>query len=177
MGARSWASVNMGTLIGNFGFQSTIGKKLVVVPDVRLANKQDTARALERMLSVTGGDNPGIPRKFLSDYSGPCDFKIVLLSNELVDFGTDVSGAMSNRIIPIECRESFLGREDPGLLERDLLPELPGILNWAIEGWLLLQAAGRFDLDDDAQDLVHHLEGIHSGDFGGVLRSGDGQGP
>jgi phage/plasmid-associated DNA primase len=91
---------------------------------------------------------------------------VVLLSNELVDFGTDVSGAMSNRVIPIECRESFLGREDVDLFERDLLPELPGILNSAIQGWRFLQSAGRFALDDDAQDLVHDLEGIHSGNFG-----------
>ena len=40
--------------------------------------------------------------------------------------------------------ESFLGHEDPGLTTR-LLGELPGILNWAIEGWRRLRERGYFE--------------------------------
>ena len=167
LGARSYADSNMTALAGSsFGFESTIGKKLLIVPDARLDRSQDAAAAKEMFLTISGGDNPEIARKFLRNYAGPSELRILLLANELFDLGGDVSGALPNRIVPIECLESFLGRENLGLFERDLLPELSGILNWAIDGWLLLQAAGQFVLDDDAQEVIRHLEGIHSGDFG-----------
>ncbi|MGH7174897.1 MAG: primase-like DNA-binding domain-containing protein, partial [Minisyncoccia bacterium] len=39
---------------------------------------------------------------------------------------------------------SFIGREDRGLTEK-LLTELPGILNWALDGLARLRARGRFE--------------------------------
>ena len=53
------------------------------------------------------------------------------------------SGALAGRLLVILFQHSFFGREDPGLTDR-LMGELPGILNWAIEGYERLQARGHF---------------------------------
>lgn len=76
-------------------------------------------------------------------------------SNELPDL-SDASGALANRFIVLTMHESFLGREDLGLLDR-LLVELPGILNWAIEGWRRLRDRGRFVMPASSADMVQQL--------------------
>jgi phage/plasmid-associated DNA primase len=41
-------------------------------------------------------------------------------------------------LVPVLFHESFEGRENENLTD-ELLTELPGILNWAIEGWRRLR--------------------------------------
>ncbi len=50
----------------------------------------------------------------------------------------------------------FLGREDTTLKAR-LLSELPGILNWALDGWERLQKRGHFIQPESARDEVEAL--------------------
>jgi phage/plasmid-associated DNA primase len=68
--------------------------------------------------------------------------RIFILSNELPKL-TDASRALVGRFIILRLTESFFGREDPGLFQR-LLPEMPGILNLAIDGWHRLRQRGLF---------------------------------
>jgi len=56
---------------------------------------------------------------------------------------------------------SFYGKEDKTLLNR-LLPELPGILLWAIAGWQRLQARGRFHQPESGGELVAEMEDLAS---------------
>jgi putative DNA primase/helicase len=58
--------------------------------------------------------------------------RFLIISNELPKI-TDSSGALASRFVLVRLTESFEKREDP-LLHDKLLPELPGILNWALEG-------------------------------------------
>ena len=64
------------------------------------------------------------------------------MTNELPRL-EDQSGALASRFVVLTVRESFYGREDPDLLDR-FVPELPAILNWALEGWDRLYQRGRF---------------------------------
>ena len=66
----------------------------------------------------------------------------MVLTNELPRLA-DASGAMASRFLTLRIVPSFYGREDPGLAQR-LMGELPGILNWAIEGWQRLHLRGHF---------------------------------
>jgi hypothetical protein len=66
----------------------------------------------------------------------------MMLTNELPRL-LDNSGALANRFIVLVLERSFYGREDPALANR-LLGELPGILNWAMEGYRRLRARGHF---------------------------------
>ena len=69
----------------------------------------------------------------------------------------DNSGALSARFIVLHAAISFLGREDLGLLDR-LMLELPGILNWALEGWRRLSECGHFVQPESARDIIDEIE-------------------
>ncbi len=95
--------------------------------------KQIKAAIAERLLSISGEDHQGVPRKFLSSYyNGPLQVRFVIISNELPRI-SDASGALPSRFIMLVLKKSFLGHEDHGLTSR-LLGELPGILNWSLAG-------------------------------------------
>jgi putative DNA primase/helicase len=55
----------------------------------------------------------------------------------------DPSGALKRRLIVLRTKQSFFGNEDIHLTNK-LLKELPGILNWSIEGLKRLWSRGHF---------------------------------
>ena len=55
----------------------------------------------------------------------------------------DGGGAVASRFIVIRFTQSFFGREDPKLTDK-LMSELPGILNWALDGLQMLHDRGSF---------------------------------
>lgn len=61
----------------------------------------------------------------------------------------------------LRLTESFYGREDKTLTEK-LLAELPGILNWAIEGWKRLRQRGRFVQPASVEDAIRDMEDLSS---------------
>ena len=60
-----------------------------------------------------------------------------------------------------ELTESFYGREDKRLTDK-LLAELPGILNWAIEGWQRLRERGTFVQPSSVEDGLRDMEDLSS---------------
>lgn len=68
----------------------------------------------------------------------------------------------------LQLTNSFYGREDHGLTNR-LLAELPGILNWSIDGWRRLHDRGHFRQPDSAAGAVRQLEDLGS-PIGAFLR-------
>ena len=56
----------------------------------------------------------------------------------------DTSGALRNRVLLINFQEGKSEEEIDKGLEARIAKELPGILNWAIEGWHELNEKGRF---------------------------------
>lgn len=113
---------------------------------------------MERLLNITGEDTLTIDRKYLSAWTGILPTRIVILSNELPRLA-DASSAVIGRFIVLVLRESFFGREDHGLRNR-LLQELPGILNWAIEGWARLTDRGHFICPESSADAIRQIEDL-----------------
>ena len=70
----------------------------------------------------------------------------MILANEMPSFH-DPSGALDRRLITLQTTKSYFGNEDATLTNK-LLEELPGILNWAIEGRNRLQSRGRFECSE-----------------------------
>ncbi len=123
----------------NFGLEQIIGRSLAIVPDGRLGRDANSAVAVERMLSISGGDSPSIQRKYLSAYRGPTTCRFLILTNEL-PLLPDASGALASRIVLLRTLKSFLGKEDTKLFEEKLKPEIEGIFRWALDGWQRLRA-------------------------------------
>ena len=164
LGAPNVCSPTLSALASQFGRQVLIGKTAAIFPDAKISGRMDTAAIVESLLSISGEDLQTIPRKNLSDWSGPLNVRFTILTNEPPKMD-DVSGALVSRMLLLPLTETFLGREDLTLTDR-LIEELPGILNWARDGWLRLRERGRFlDLalsDDMRQDLRELNSPIHA---------------
>lgn len=141
LGKENVAGVNLTTLGGTFGLQPFIGAALGVASDVRW-NSRAIGDAVQILLEISGGDVQTVHRKNEKAWKGALGVRFMLMSNDTPTF-SDRSGALVDRMIYIAFRQTFLGREDVGLTEK-LLRELPGVLNWSLDGLDRLNGRGRF---------------------------------
>lgn len=160
LGRSNVTAPTLAGLAGNFGLAPLIGKLAAIIADARIGGRADQHVITERILSISGEDYVSIDRKYLPAWTGRLPTRFVILTNELPRLA-DASGALASRFIVIQIKKSFLGHEDPGLTDR-LLGELPGILNWAIDGWERLQERGYFVQPASAADAIDELEALGS---------------
>jgi len=94
-------------------------------------------------------------------YEHPFDFtpfcKMVLSANKFPHI-TDTSSAFYNRLILIPCDRVFKPEERNLDLREQLLEELPGILNWSIQGLARLIKRGKFEEFDFMESALQELE-------------------
>jgi putative DNA primase/helicase len=159
VGLENAVSPTTSSITAEFGMQPLIGKRLATVSDARLSGR-DQQVFVERFLSITGEDSVTIPRKYQMDWTGRLQLRFLFLSNELPHIN-DASGASVGRFVVLIQKISFLGREDLGL-EKELLCELPGILNLALEGLARLSARGHFRQPASSTEAIRDLEDLGS---------------
>jgi len=147
------------SLAGPFGLQPLLGKSLAIVSDARFSGDH-VPIVVERLLCISGEDTLTIDRKYLGAVTLRLPTRFMFLTNELPKL-SESSGALAGRFLILKFTQSFYGREDP-LLTNTLLKELPGILNWAIEGWRQLWADGRFIEPASSRAAVEDLEDLLS---------------
>lgn len=160
MGRHNVGAPTLAGLTTNFGLQDLIGKTLAIVSDARLGPKANVQALAERLLSVSGEDSITIDRKYRDPWTGPLGVRFMLLTNELPRF-RDASGALAKRFVVLVLSKTFYGKENPGLLA-ELLPELPGIMNWALDGLDRLRAQRRFTEPATAREAMRELEDLAS---------------
>ncbi|WP_052435519.1 phage/plasmid primase, P4 family [Bradyrhizobium japonicum] len=160
LGQDSVTAPTLASLATNFGLAPLIGKSVAIVGDARLSGKVDQSAIAERLLSISGEDSITVDRKFQSAWTGKLGVRFVVMSNELPRL-SDVSGALASRFVVLTMTQSFYGQEDRGLGNR-LIADLPGILNWAREGYLRLRRRGYFQQPDSARDAIEELEELSS---------------
>jgi len=141
VGKESVAGLNLGLLGGTFGLEPFVGAALAVASDVRW-HSRNIGDAVQILLEVTGEDQVTVHRKNKTAWKGRLGVRFMLMSNDTPTF-SDRSGALVDRMLYVSFRQSFFGREDVGLTDR-LMGELPGILNWALDGLDRLDNRGRF---------------------------------
>jgi putative DNA primase/helicase len=152
------AGPTLADLRDHFGLQPLIDKRAAIVSDARLAGQSH--ELVERLLSISGEDAIAVPRKHKEHWHGTLGVRFLILSNELPSL-TDASGVIASRCILIRLRQSFLGRENTGLTET-LIGELPGILNWAIEGLRRLRQRQNFVQPASSAEMIELLEDVAS---------------
>jgi putative DNA primase/helicase len=145
----------LASLTKDFGLQPLIGKLAAFIGDVRLSPRVDQSTLVERLLSLTGEDALSVPRKNMKNWDGGLFVRLVMAANELPHF-SDESGAAAGRVLMLVMKESFLGREDAGLLGR-LKTELPHILAWHARGRRRLFERGHFIQPDSAREKMQEL--------------------
>ena len=159
IGTGNCVGPTIGSLAGTFGLQPLIGKSLAVVSDARFTG-DNVASVVERFLCISGEDTLTIDRKFLPSVSMKLSTRFIFLTNEFPRLN-ETSGALARRFLILRFKQSFLGREDTHL-DAILTSELPGILNWAVEGWHSLRQAGRFTSPQTCEESINDLEDMLS---------------
>lgn len=139
----------------HFGRASLIGKSLATMSDVRW-NSNLSSEALKTFLTISGEDVVTIPRKHREDWTGRSGLRFMVLSNDVPQFA-DRSNAIGSRMIHVKFDVTFEGREDFAL-EGKLMAELPGILNWALDGLHRLSERGRFTVPASGQVIAQQME-------------------
>lgn len=155
VGEGNAAGPTLASLGTNFGLDPLRGKSLALISDARLGNRDNVATVVERLLSISGEDSITVDRKYREPWTGKLPARLMILSNELPRFG-DSSGAITGRFIVLGTSMSFLGREDTSLSDA-LLTELPGVLNWSLDGLDRLEARGRFIMPTSSNDAIADL--------------------
>lgn len=159
VGKKNVAGPTLASLSTNFGLAPLVGKSLAVISDARLAGP-GTHLVVERLLTVSGEDMVTVDRKFREPWTGKLGARFLIISNELPCFG-DSSRAIARRFVVLLLRNTWLGQENPRLTN-ELLEELPGILNWALDGLDRLQQRGCFTEPAASKEAVVALEDLAS---------------
>jgi putative DNA primase/helicase len=161
IGRRSIVSPTLAKFGERFGLEAALGKQLATVSDMRLGKRTDRQEIVGNILRIVGEDDVDVERKHVGGaVTGKLPIRIVISSNLLPPL-PDVSGALVARLITLTMRRSFLGKEDLAL-DRQLEAELPGILNWAIEGWRRLKAQGHFTVTAESTTTAAKIADLAS---------------
>ncbi|MEW1826132.1 phage/plasmid primase, P4 family [Streptomyces sp. NPDC088196] len=155
VGKENLAGPTLAGLGTNFGLSTLVGKPLAVISDARLSGN-DNSQVVERLLTISGEDTIDVDRKYREVWTGKLPTRLMLLSNELPHFG-DSSGVIAKRFVLLSMRVSWLGKEDPTLIDR-LTAEMPGILNWALDGLARLQRTGRITEPTSSREAVTTMQ-------------------
>jgi putative DNA primase/helicase len=123
-----------------FGGENLIGKSIAIIGDARLSGRTDIQTCVERLLSISGEDHQSVQRKNKPDWNGRLNVRFLILSNEVPQL-TDASATIASRMVALRFKKSFYGHEDKNLDEA-LLTELPGILNWTLDGFDAMRKIG-----------------------------------
>lgn len=159
LGPANVAGPTLAGLAGQFGQSALIGKPLAIISDARLSG-MDRRTVVERLLTVSGADRTTVDRKYRATWTGTLPTRLMIMSNELPAFG-DASGAIASRMVTLVLTESWLRREDT-TLDATLAGELPGILNWALDGLRDLAREGRLTEPESAADAIAALADLVS---------------
>jgi len=160
IGHNNVVPTSLSALAGDFGLWPLIGKTLAVIGDCRVDGRMSVAKAVENILSISGGDEVLINRKMLPSLNKKLPTRLMIVSNELPKL-PDPSGALAGRMLLLRTTESWLGREDETLKER-CAAEAAGVLLWAIEGWKRLRRRGHFVQTVAGQELQERLQDLGS---------------
>lgn len=128
-----------------FGLYPLVGKMVAYCGEVELKGCKDRGRILETLKGIVGEDTLHIEQKH-NPYpiSLVLPTRLVIACNEVPSF-YETTGALSSRLLLLNYKKCFSGREDYGLKDK-LRTELSGINNWALRGLARLRANGRFSM-------------------------------
>lgn len=160
LGEGNVCNPSFSSLSGEFGMEHFVGKQLAIFPDARVGSETKRATVAERLLSVSGEDSISINRKKKTFWEGVLPTRILILANEAPIFSDD-SGALVARYRVFHTPNSAYGREDH-TLTASLLTELPGILNWALDGLTMLRAEGRINTPRASRELLDEIDHLGS---------------
>ncbi len=139
LGEQNVAHVSLDQLSGQFALQSLIGKMANICGD--LCEIDAVAEGVLKRL--TGEDNIMVDRKYQAPVPMAPTVKLIFGTNSLPRF-SDKSRGVWRRLVAMPFRVVIPEAEQDEQLAKRLAAELPGILNWALQGLRRLLKQGHF---------------------------------
>jgi P4 family phage/plasmid primase-like protien len=140
VGADNHTGMSGTDLVSSFGMEQLITRTVATFSDHRMT--MNGKKFVETVLRITGEDPVTVDQKNKKAWTGRLPTRLQFMSNEPPAM-PDASGAVVGRMLAIWLPQSFYGREEIGL-DATLRAELPGILNWALDGLDRLNRQSRF---------------------------------
>jgi P4 family phage/plasmid primase-like protien len=133
-----------------FSLVTTLGKMINLTHESSGLIEEEAETTLK---SYTSGDRMTFERKFKDAVSDVPTAKIMVATNDLPRFN-DKSQAIWRRILLVPFDKVIPPEQQIETLADELKKELPGILNWALEGLRNLNAAGRFIIPEGSKTML-----------------------
>jgi putative DNA primase/helicase len=133
---------------------------LAKITEMNTDDRSDLSKASSSMNAISGEDPVHVFRKFKDGINVKLRVRFLMAGNQFPNFGEHAT-ALARRLLVIPFNVSFEQNADPDLSAK-LIAELPGILNWALDGLDNLRAAGRF-IEPEASKRAKR-EILNSGD-------------
>jgi len=150
VGSENCSQVPIARFDNPFALIGTLGKMLNVTTEgVGLIEEL----AETTLKSFTSGDRMTFERKFKEAVSDTPTAKVMIATNDLPRFN-DKSQAIWRRILLIPFDKTIAEDKQIETLAEELKRELPGILNWVLEGLRNLNAAGRFTVPENNKSML-----------------------
>lgn len=135
MGEGNCSNVLLQQLSDRFSLSALVGKMANIAPDISAKDVLDTSI----LKALTGHDRIPIEQKFMAAYFAVLYTKLIFSANKLPRINDDSLG-LYDRILLLNFPHTYRENPKPGEKKADvhlgekLRAELPGILNWALEG-------------------------------------------
>lgn len=133
---------------------------LAKITDMNTDNRTHLSEACSVMNRISGEDTVHIFRKFKDGLDIRLRIRFVMAGNQFPNFGEHAT-ALARRLLVIPFNVSFEENADNDLSSK-LIAELPGILNWALDGLDDLRRAGKFI--EPAASKIAKRDILNSGD-------------
>ena len=118
-------------------------KTLAIITDMNLTNRLGVKNAASNIKMLSGRDPVSVRRMYKEAVTYTLPTRVLMAGEYLPDFGEHVTG-LANRLLVVPFDVSFAANPDRSLARRIIRDELPGILNWALEGLARLNARKEF---------------------------------
>lgn len=154
-------STRMDKLVTEFGLQSAIGCRAMIIDEVDTHSPTKFAGMVQQLKRMSGGGPIPVNVKNRKAEQHRFTMPIAIITNDRVAL-SDPSNAINARIVPVQFRNDFSGIEDEHLFD-NCRSEISGICNWALEGLkALCENDWKFDPPASAIEMARDLEAASS---------------
>ena len=140
VGRENCSHIQLARFGGQFDLSSTLGKMI----NASTESSRNIETVAETMLKAyTSGDPITFERKYRDPVDTVPTAKVMIATNELPRF-QDRSEGVWRRMLFVPFDKTYSEEQQQRNLADELALELPGVLNWALEGMKQLQKKGNF---------------------------------